>query len=441
VGYDRRRLRLEDGGFIGEGAAGLERHWWIRLRGGVPRLVIGGAEGVTMVLRQGSDGIWRGRWERHERMPVELIPKAQPRTVDPQGPGSRQPLAISVQGVRSSGYGRLGIEVIRGLLAHQVPLYLNDRHVDPDHVGEDLTGLIALPRAQDWHLVIAPPHLLEGYQLTGRSVVLTTWESEMLLPGWVAELNKAALVLVLSRWNRECFRRCGVATEVQVVPAGLDPAVFHYQEAYPDLCTFGFAAALGAGGVRKNLATLLRAFAGAFPHESDVRLRIKLTPSCQLPESVTDPRIDVIRAYLSDQEMGAWYSSLTAFVNPSHAEGWGLHLLEAMATGRALISTPYSGVAEYFDETVGYPVTYRLTASPFHLYPGQWAEPDRDSLIQRMRQVYENGPQARQLGQAAAARAREFSWQVAHQRLVGALRAIGAVSEIRGQRSEVRSQK
>ena len=84
----------------------------------------------------------------------------------------------------------------------------------------------------------------------------------------------------------------------------------------------------------QNTALLIDWFERAFPDEDDVRLRVKVTPKCDLPDS-DDPRIEIERQFLPPPRLAEWYRSLTTFVSISHAEGFGLHLLEAMACGQA----------------------------------------------------------------------------------------------------------
>jgi glycosyltransferase involved in cell wall biosynthesis len=99
-----------------------------------------------------------------------------------------------------------------------------------------------------------------------------------------------------------------------------------------------------------------------------------------------------------------------------------------MASGRPVLSTPYSGVTEFFDDSVGYPVAYRVVQSSGAVYQGRWAEPDLKSLQERLRQVYGDRSEARRLGHAAAVRARRFTWEAMTGRLTGLLRDVGAIS-------------
>ena len=62
-------------GTIGEGAADREAYWDLREGENGVVLEIFGSDGCTCRLRRGRDGVWRGRWLRFERMPVELTPQ------------------------------------------------------------------------------------------------------------------------------------------------------------------------------------------------------------------------------------------------------------------------------------------------------------------------------------------------------------------------------
>jgi FkbM family methyltransferase len=79
VGLGERILELLPDGSIGDGRANCEKRWTLRLLNGLPTIVILGnshknSEVGMMFLTLDEDGVWRGRWEFHERSPVELHP-------------------------------------------------------------------------------------------------------------------------------------------------------------------------------------------------------------------------------------------------------------------------------------------------------------------------------------------------------------------------------
>lgn len=74
VGYDRRILQFVANGAIGDGADECERYWSLRFRDDRYLLTLVGGDGVTCHLVLDADGVFRGNWLHHERMPIELSP-------------------------------------------------------------------------------------------------------------------------------------------------------------------------------------------------------------------------------------------------------------------------------------------------------------------------------------------------------------------------------
>lgn len=345
--------------------------------------------------------------------PVEERPLMDHARVGRKPAAPQNPLFLSTDLKGISGYDHLSYAVLKGLPSTGVALRW---HQVSAVTAELMPRGVRLP-AGGWkpgekQLIISPPFLFQRFQPDEATALYTMWETDYLEPGWVELMNRCRVVIVPSHWGAECFRNCGVRVPIEVVPLGYDPVVFHPDEgSFPSVCTFGTAGALSAGGLRKNAQLVIDLFRRAFPRQQDVRLRVKITPQSPSLETYDDPRIDVIRAILPVTQVARWYQSLTAYVNASAGEGFGLHLLEAMACGRPLISAPYSGLTMFFDETVGYTVPYRLVPVCNAIYSGHWAEPDEEGLIEQMRRVYADQSQARQLGMQAACRATRFTWR------------------------------
>ena len=80
------------------------KRWDVNEDAGKMLLTISSNQRPTCHLERGADGVWRGRWLEHERMPIELIPR--PSMIDPIVLRSRRELEEhSRRHVGSAPYG------------------------------------------------------------------------------------------------------------------------------------------------------------------------------------------------------------------------------------------------------------------------------------------------------------------------------------------------
>lgn len=157
---------------------------------------------------------------------------------------------------------------------------------------------------------------------------------------------------------------------------------------------------------RKNPMGAVLAFQAAFAGRTDVELVIKSrgvdtagTRKGFAALQAKDPRISVIDATLGRAEMDALIASCDAFLTLHRAEGFGFGGAEALARGKAVISTDFSGTTDFITTETGFPVAYRLRAVEAQEYVlpenASWAEPEIDSAVEMLRQVYDDPDEAR----------------------------------------------
>ncbi len=108
VGYDQRPMLFLADGIVGEGLARMEIFWDIAREDDELSLKIHSDSSLTCRLIRARNGVWHGRWENQERMPVRLIPADLPSTTEPESVRMRD--AIRVLTRAPHRYSRVGYD-------------------------------------------------------------------------------------------------------------------------------------------------------------------------------------------------------------------------------------------------------------------------------------------------------------------------------------------
>lgn len=192
-----------------------------------------------------------------------------------------------------------------------------------------------------------------------------------------------------------------------------------------------FYAITRPGDPRKNVAALLDAFDAVHRQHPEARLVVK-------QYGPIDRRIGELAGVVSIEDtltrsaIAALHAVCHVYVSPHRAEGWGLSIADAMASGNAVVATDYSGSQDLLSEHDGYPVPYTLvaaTADDCRKMPGlwgpetRWAEIDPDALVAAMEAAFDNRADDDRRWRATAIVARYGIERVAR-RLRDALTAI-----------------
>ena len=161
---------------------------------------------------------------------------------------------------------------------------------------------------------------------------------------------------------------------------------------------------VGGARVRKNVPLLLRAFA-AYRDAGGRAALVMAGPgrAAALRESVAR------MGYVHDDLLVALYDGALALVVSSESEGFGIPVLEAMARGTAVVSSPAGGLPEAAGGAA-------MIVEP----------PDASAFAEAMARVERDGPLRHDLGRRGRERAASARWEDSAARLVAVLaEAVG----------------
>lgn len=245
-----------------------------------------------------------------------------------------------------------------------------------------------------------PVQSIEPELCKGR-VVLTQWETDRLPARVVAYLNTARAVMTISTWCKSVFQRSGVRVPIHTFPLGVDTTRYCPDQAiFPPVFTFLTAGRQRTDG-RKGIENVIAAFILAFANDSRAVLRVKLGPNDPAPE-LSSGRLQFIREQLTAEQLVHLYRTSSCYFNGSYAEGWGLHLHEALACGCPVVSPFWGGVTDFLsrDPQNFFEIPYKLQPASAHFGVGRWAQPDIPAMAQAMLTIADNGRRFLCLGEA-----------------------------------------
>jgi glycosyltransferase involved in cell wall biosynthesis len=149
---------------------------------------------------------------------------------------------------------------------------------------------------------------------------------------------------------------------------------------------------------RKNPLGVIAAFAKAFGGSPECHLAIKVLNSRsrvfqmrRLREAAAGLPVTLLEEELSREEVAGLIASSDCLVSLHRSEGFGLTLAEAMALGKPVIATAYSGNMEFTREDTAFLVDYTMKRVGAGCHPydadAEWADPSIEHAAAQMRAV------------------------------------------------------
>lgn len=246
-------------------------------------------------------------------------------------------------------------------------------------------------------------------------VYIQPWEYSKAPFEWQYKFERFADALIVpSHFCKNVFIQGGINPDkIFVIPNGINPQIYNTEgRTESDKLVFTY---VGNSQWRKGLDILLTAWARVFRKADNVKLVIKDNPSVygktNLLQNIVSMQyyqqcgqIQYIDDDLSDSEMAQLYKQSQFVVHPYRAEGFGMHVQEAIACGCVPI-IPVDGPTDDFvnkDQAIFIPVNKKIInitePSIFAIKPGDSTtlmgghaminEPSIDHLANILHKVY-----------------------------------------------------
>lgn len=270
-----------------------------------------------------------------------------------------------------------------------------------------------------------------GALTDARRIGVWAWETDRIPERWERSFRMLDEIWVNSRYMAENLSAASPVPVTALPPAVAVPRAHSpLRLGVPDGFLYLFMFDYLSSVQRKNPVGLIEAFTRAFADGEGPRLLIKTfnAPDRPIDEEqllwAIGDRSDIhlVDVSLSRAERDALITTCDCYVSLHRSEGFGLTLAEAMAAGKPVIGTRYSGNLDFMNERNSFLVNYELTrvGPDARIYPadGTWAEPDLDHAAALLRRVYDEPDEAALIAeQAREDIARTLSEQATGQRM------------------------
>jgi len=400
----------------------------------------------------------RKQWEKRMKKSKDEFVKKWGKYIDKQ---YRLPVVFHTHTGFPGGYCHHAIKLIDALLDKNIDVYYkfiggtNDDEPacdDPrvDELKEDM-GSTRYPQ-------IALSTGLNLFSNSGRyRIGYTTCEVDGIPENWVRVLNEMDEVWTTSKFTKWAFERSGVKKPIYIIPEGVDPNYFHpniepftYKELIgPDGQSYAFEGKFKfisnfAWGRRKGVEELFKAFRQEFSEDEEVCLILKVLPSYAGEKIIESAeklyyRKGAAPIFIYDIEMKRWelprfYAMGDVFVLPTHGEGFGLPMCEALAMGLPVIATGYSAQLDFLApegeplpgvKLLDYKIKKFDGRDSIYYWGFNWAIPNVKQLRKYMREMYENYAKYKeQAMESSEYIRREWTWEKAAEKVIERLEDI-----------------
>ena len=298
-------------------------------------------------------------------------------------------------------------------------------------------------------LAINPPDMPYAYGVFGKNQMIRNWsighwywELEKIPDSWNFAIELVDEIWVASSFQMKNFQRV-TSKPVCVIP----PSVCIEENLNRTRVDFNipldqflFLSACDSNSLmeRKNPLGVIQAFKLAFDNNSNVGLVLKIynaeVSSSQMEKIYQEidgmSNVYLITDPLSRVEMLSLINVVDSYVSLHRAEGFGLIQAEAMALGKPVIMTYWSGNTDMMTGKNCIGIEYKLVKIEQDQGPYKkgeiWAEPDLNQAVDSMRLLFDNSDICQQIGVEARQTIKNlYSPEIVGKKIAQRVREIG----------------
>ena len=266
-------------------------------------------------------------------------------------------------------------------------------------------------------LAALPPGLLGTYRIG-----CWYWETPDFPEHWTDRFDLVDEVWVATHFVAEAIRAKATVPVVVMPPMVRPPRVARDRawlatllpEVAAEEFVFLFQFDVASVPFRKNPEAVVAAFRAAFTAQEPVRLVLKLLNGHAAPglvrslrQAAEGRRISLLDATLDSTDRFRLLASADCFVSLHRSEGFGLSIAEAMAYGLPVVTTGWSGNADFTHAgnaaIVAHDLTPGLEAQGPYPAGTPWAEAQPADAARQMRRVWTDPAWRAAIAQAGAA--------------------------------------
>ncbi|AYV83508.1 MAG: glycosyltransferase [Hyperionvirus sp.] len=308
------------------------------------------------------------------------------------------------------GVAELGRLIMRCIASAAIPYVVNILSTPLHHLTDEIIPNVSTTNRYKINIIVAN-HNEIGWIIqqkgskyfTGKyNIGVWCWETEKFPNVPASQLKYFDEIWTISEFCKQSMMKSvGIPIKVITLPIILPTNVSRYGGIDPDKFVVLFSFDFRSRPERKNPLGAIEAFKKAFGNDSNVLLFIKsinLRSNGYYDKLISNAiagcsNIKFLDSSLSRGDTFALIRACDVYLSLHRSEGLGLGMMEAMAMGKVVIGTGYSGNMDFMAGENSMLVKYSKIQIAAHISPYfekgvSWAEPDISDAAEKLKIIY-----------------------------------------------------